>query len=368
MNKGENNRVEMYTILSGENEVGMPIFSVLLKRTYDLLPGKDAVRSEKTNSFVMVDEYYDDGNPLWSTVKYETELIPYKIATDVVIIGKAYATYNIPTAQIDVSLEVSGYKKIIRVIGDRYCVYRNSELPDFTEPTEFIEMEIRYEKAYGGKDDISDPELNYYYPRNPVGTGFAVKNNAEIINRLKLPNLEDPEDLLTPERIVLEDPYLWNRQPFPQGFGWYQRNWYPRCSFVGSIPGFVKNDEVMREELIGLVPKNQIALSRQFKLPSFDIRFNNGGSPGLILPFLSGGEPIRLINMNKEGILEFNLPEDRPGMMLNIGHGEKELEPVMQTVCIRPEDMQIDLIWRGAIEYGGIDWLPQMKKLHAEIF
>jgi hypothetical protein len=30
------------------------------------------------------------------------------------------------------------------------------------------------------------------------------------------------------------------------------------------------------------------------------------------------------------------------------------------------EDRQVDLVWRGAVPYSGMDWLPEMKRL--EIF
>jgi hypothetical protein len=52
---------------------------------------------------------------------------------------------------------------------------------------------------------------------------------------------------------------------------------------------------------------------------------------------------------------------------LDIGLGENQLSPVLQTVCIRSEDMQLDLIWRGVHSYPGLDWLPEMKQLRAEV-
>jgi len=55
-------------------------------------------------------------------------------------------------------------------------------------------------------------------------------------------------------------------------------------------------------------------------------------------------------------------------MMLDIGLGENELKPVLHTVCVRLDAMQVDLVWRGAHEYPGLDWLPEMKKLNAQIF
>lgn len=359
---------EEFTIGAGKNDSGKDIFSVLVKRTYDIKHGQQATRSEKANPINYMDIYYDHGDPQWTTVKYESDMFPYKIATDFVVIGKAYSTSGNSVTQIDASVEVARFQKTIRVIGDRKCIFKSNKKPPlFTDPIGFTEMEIRYEKAYGGKDDLSEPNLPLFYPRNHIGTGFAVKNIPEVIDGLILPNLEDPNNLLTPENLILEDIYRWNNQPLPQGFGWFQKTWYPRCSFVGSVPGFVNPDEIMKEELLGIVPKGQIALARQFKLPSFDVRFNNGASIGLALPFLSGDETVRLTNMTKDGKLEFTLPKDIPNIMLNIGLGENGLKPFLHTVCIRLEEMQIDMVWRGSHEYPGVDWLPEMTQMDAKV-
>jgi len=359
---------EEFTIAAGKNDIGISIFSVLVKRTYDIKHGQQAIRSEHTNPITLIDAYYDDGDPQWSTVKYESDIVPFKIATDFVVIGKAYAPNGVSLSQMDASVEVVNVKKTIRVIGDRKCSFREKKSPIFSDPIQFTEIEIRYDKAYGGSDNLSEPKLPLIYPRNTMGTGFAVKNVREVVDGLELPNLEDPNDLITPERLILGDIYRWNLQPLPQGFGWFQKIWYPRCSFVGSVPGFVNPDDVMKEELLGLVPKGQIALARQFKLPSFDVRFNNGASVGLVLPFMSGGESVRLTNMTKDGKLEFMLPKDMPGIMLDIGLGENELKPFLHSVCVRLEDMQVDMVWRGAHEYPGIDWLSEMKNLVTKIY
>jgi hypothetical protein len=257
---------------------------------------------------------------------------------------------------------------VLRVTGDRRCVYRATRAPSFTEPLPFVEMEIRYQRAYGGKDSLSIPNLEFCYPRNQMGTGVALKNVREVVDGLALPNLEDPADLLTPERVILEEPERWNRQPLPQGFGWFQKAWYPRCSFVGAMPPFTDVDEVLREEELGLVPRGQIALARQFKLPRYDTRFNNGASLGLVFPYLAGGEPVRLSGLTPEGELRFTLPTDRPRAMLDIGLGENELLMVAHTVSIRPDDRQVDVVWRGAHEYPGLDWLPEMKGTVVKVF
>lgn len=156
-------------------------------------------------------------------------------------------------------------------------------------------------------------------------------------------------------------------QPLPQGFGWFPKTAYPRCSFVGAMPGDVNLDEPLREEGLGLVPPQQIALARQFRLPRYDIRFQSGASLGLAVPFLAGHEHVMLIHLTPEGRMEFDLPKETPRIMLDISLGENELRPVAHTICIRPEQKQVDRVWRAAHEYPGTDWLPEMKGWRLEV-
>jgi len=359
--------MELFKIAPTKDERSAPIFAVLVKRSYRIVPGQPLQRLETARPFLEVDQYWDEGDPTWSTVKLENDLAPYKLATDVVIIGKACSANMVPVTQLDVRARIGRFSKTVRVIGDRHCIYRPGERPLFTDPLPFTDMELRYDRAYGGKDDKSVPPIEFYYPRNTMGTGLAVKNLKEVVDGLVLPNLEDPNDLLTPERLLLEELDRWNQQPLPQGFGWFQKVWYPRCSFVGSMPGYVDVDEVMREETLRWVPQRQVALARQFKLPAFDVRFNSGASWGLILPFLTGDEPISLQGFTPDGALNFALPAETPQLSLDIGTGPQQLQAMLQTVCIRLEQKEVDLIWRGSLEYPGVDWLPEMKRLDAEV-
>lgn len=358
---------QLHRVQPTRDEHGQPVFAVLLKRSYRIDPGGVLTRLEDVPPFLQQDLYWDNGDPTWSTVKHESQLSPYKLATDVVVIGCAHAPQQAPVTEMTATVQVGERSKAVRVIGNRQCVFRAGKEPQFTDPQPFTQMEIRYDLAYGGHDARSIAGLEFHYPRNPMGVGMALRNVMEVIDGLPLPNLEDPSDLLTPQRLVLGEPNRWNGQPMPQGFGWFQKTWYPRCSFVGSMPGFVDVDEVMQEETLRWVPTRQVALARQFKLPAFDVRFNNGASWGLIVSFLRGDEPVLLRGLSADGERRFHLPGELPRMSLDLGPGARELQVRLQTVNIRLEDEQVDLIWRGAQPYPGAEWLPRMTRLHVEV-
>jgi hypothetical protein len=354
-------------IVSGLADERQTVFSVLVKRSYDVVDGQALVQREQCEPFQRGDVYYDHGDPEGCTVLYEDELAPFKPATDVVFIAQAHSPQGRPIEAMNIGVEVGGQRKIMHVIGDRIAHYRKDGAPSISDPKPFTTMPVRYELAYGGKDLHSRPEAPFYYPRNPLGRGIAVLNVREAVNGLRLPNLEDPDDALTPERIVLGDESRWNAQPLPQGLGWFQKTWYPRCSFVGAFPGYVDSAEVMREEHLELVPRGQIALARRFRLPSFDVRFNNGASLGLAFRSLGPGTPIRLARLTPEGHLGFALPDRWPKIMLDIGLGENELSVALHTVSVRVEERRAGLIWRGAHPFPGIAWLPEMRELRFEV-
>jgi hypothetical protein len=266
-----------------------------------------------------------------------------------------------------VGIRVGESEKSAAVFGDRECRFRENLPPLFTEPEPFTEMEIRYDRAYGGKDQTSDPNIPFFYPRNFMGKGVALRNKKDTIDGMTLPNVEDPADLLMPDRVVLGEPEAWPQQPLPQGFGWFQRTWYPRCVFAGAYPAFLDIDIVTPEERAGLVPKNHVALAKQFRLPSYHPRLNNGASHGMSFPDVRGGEAIGLSGFSLQGALEFTLPSETPVITLDLGAGVRGLAAVLDTVSIRPDDGELDLIWRGTCVYEGYSWLPHMKRLDVEV-
>ena len=135
-------------VLPGQLPDGQYILSVLLKRTYRFAHQQRCERAEKDRKIISGDQHYDD--PMNSSVRFESDFVPYKLATDIVLNGRAYAPGEQLVQELVATLMVGDHRKDIYVVGDRVAQYRTQGDPVFTEPQLFKVMDIRYERAYGG--------------------------------------------------------------------------------------------------------------------------------------------------------------------------------------------------------------------------
>ena len=348
-------------LLPGQTPKGEYILSVLLKRTYDIVSGRPCVRAEEDRPVIPGDVPW--GNPMNSTVRFESDFVPYKLATDVVLNGRAYAPKGKPTAACTVAMKVADHRKDVRIIGDRKAFFAKNTFPTFSDPVPFITMDLRYERAYGGIDVYSDKKTSYPYPRNPLGRGFIVDNTKQGIENLGLPNLEDPKDLLTPNRLCISEYSRWIDQPMPAGLGWFPKYWRPRAEMAGIMPADRPVEQELRKAYSAFLPADQRSHYMKNGIRDMDFRFFNGASHGLVMPYLRGSEEIATANLSSEGIVSFSLPGDRPEIGLDIGEGVKQTQVVIHTVMIHMEERQVDIVWRGASPYPGPDWLVEMQKL-----
>jgi hypothetical protein len=352
-------------VLPGQTPAGEHVLSVLLKRSYRIASRAACLRAEADRKLVPGDKHW--GDPMNTSVKWESDFVPFKLATDVVLNGTAHAPGGGKTTELTASLQVGQYGKAVRVIGDRVAYYRDGATPGFTDPAPFATMELRYERAYGGVDIYSDPKVQCIYARNHLGRGYAVANVPRAVDKLPLPNLEDVNDPLTPERLTIGHFIHWERQPMPAGFGWWQKVWRPRALYAGVMPADRAAEQELRAAYRKLVPKEQLAMYDQTGLPDMDFRYFNGASPGLVFPYLAGDEPVRAVNVTPEGELMFRLPGERPRIALDIGAGPQEAPVVLQTVMIHMDERELDLVWRAAVPYPGTDWLPEMKRMEVHV-
>ncbi len=347
-------------VLPGQTPEGEHVLAVLLKQSYDIL-GDACVRAEQDDKLVPGDVHY--GDPQGSSVRFESDFVPFKVATDVVFIAKAYSPGGKAVRSLIASVVVGNVRKDVLVVGDRVARYQEGAAPLFTEPQPFTEMQLLYERAYGGVDIYSDPKVQVVYARNPLGRGFAERNVPRAVDNLPLPNIEDPADPLTPERLCVGHFMYWERQPMPAGFGWVHKTWQPRASLAGVMPADRATEQELRKAYAQFVPPEQKEMYEQTGLPDMDFRFFNGASSGLAVPYLAGDEVIAAANLTPDGRLLFHLPGERPGLVLDLGEGAQEAPVVLHTVMVQVEERRVDMVWRAAFPYRGPDWLPEMKKM-----
>jgi hypothetical protein len=347
-------------VLPGQAPDGTYILSLLLKRTYDIIADAECVPAESDRRLLPADVYWDE--PMNSTVRYETDFIPYKLGVDVVLNGTVHAPGGEPTRMCSASLQFNERRKVLNVIGDRVARY-NGGRPTFTDPTPFLTMQLRYERAYGGTDVFSDPRLPYPYPRNPLGKGFVVRNRPESVDGLALPNMEELGNLLTPEQLCLQDYAAWEQRPYPAGFGWVQKTWLQRGELAGVMPADRPVEQELRRAYAELLPPDQRETYLKHGIRDMDFRFFNGASPGLVMDRVQPGELVSTYNLCPEGELSFRLPSDSPRLGLDIGRGIDEPGVALHTVMIRLDERQVDLVWRSAVPYEGPEWLPKMRKM-----
>jgi hypothetical protein len=355
-----------YVVLPGQAPDGAPILSVLVKRSYRIVAGAPAERMERAQPLVPGDRHF--GDPMNSTVAFESDHVPFKPATDVVIHATAHAPGGTPAQEIIASVVVGAVRKDIVVIGDREGRFREGGDPVFTDPVPFREMPMRYEHAYGGVDVRSNPSLAYPYARNHLGRGFVVRNAREAVDGVALPNIEAPDDRLTPERLCCGHVMYWERQPQSDGLGWYSKYWQPRAAKAGVMPGDRALEQQLRRDYARVVPPAQRADYDKTAIPDMNFAFFNGASRGLVRPYLGPRERIAFRNLHPSGDVIGALPEEWPVIALDIGQGTAQPQRcVLQTVLVRLQALEIDLVWRAAFPYPGLDWLPKLRRMHVEI-
>ena len=294
----------------------------------------------------------------------EPEFFPYKSATDLVVQGAAHAPGERSVPEMIAAVLVGRMRKEIKVIGDRTCTYQHGQAPKFSEPEPFTTMPLGYERAYGGKDpsprEKTLEELLAVhpgtYPRNDTGRGYVLANEPDSMEGLALPNLENPRDRLTPNRLVVGDSSNWWKQPLPESFDWTRPHWYPRMVHLGLAPEGLPSDE----RLISEVKKGYLPVGHQrlcanpFTDPHFSLRFTNGAAWDLIFPYLRADEQIKLKGMRPQGDWLVQLPGTAPEMLVRFRGASSRVLPVLHTVLIQTDEARLTLVWRGA-------WSPPVK-------
>jgi hypothetical protein len=282
-----------------------------------------------------------------------------------------------------VGVRIGSHRHAAGVIGPRFCDYVNGKLA-FTSPKPFEEMPLRYENAYGGRDllfeeailkdikqSLSPDQLRraapyadllremhpLMYPRNRFGKGYVLSDRREHIEGRELPNLERHDDRLTPERLIVGNPFDWHKQPVPVGFDYLEPLAFPRSALLGFPPGCRQGLETVSEVSWGLLPPDfrpkNIFITPGEEIPSLVHELGSRcASLGLWLAFLRGDEEVLLSGMDsKYPEFRVKLPAERPEFVMK---GTTGMKGTQAQTSVQPYLIEVDLyskllnvIWVG---------------------
>lgn len=294
---------------------GVDSLIVAVKATFDI--GARWVLSEKQEDTLPIDVYW--GEPGKSSLRTPADFHLPKPFTDIVVQGNAVAGENTAVKQLDLEVSAGVIGKTTRVFGNRYW-----DKGRISSPEVFDHMPLVYERAFGGTLLDEAGEILDADPRNPVGLGFGLK---EVVpeNGAPLPNLEDPANLIVDPRS----------SPDPSCMGFIAPYWMPRSQFAGTY------DARWKKNRAPYLPED------------FDLRFFNMAHPDLVYPgYMQGGEAFRITNMHPAGDVVFDLPVIKLAGSVNRSSQSEALRFNLETVLIKPNDLQLSLTWRGKFRGG----------------
>lgn len=219
----------------------------------------------------LADEHWSD--PTASSLRRESDLVPYKPRCDVTVVGNAYSAT--PQREWDVNLSLrQGRRRLIdktlHITGPRRFERSNAMLAwvqrqlspasvySASAPEAATLVPLRYELAYGGRCQVAHPQqgrpgkpehlVNEVCYRNPVGAGWMVKGYLDALAKTKagLPRtLPAPQISLgrpissltqTRQRGAKTAPQM-ARVRYPEktaGFGALCKAWAPRLPLAGT--------------------------------------------------------------------------------------------------------------------------------------
>jgi hypothetical protein len=344
------------------------ILAVLAKRTYRFTPGRAELALADEQLPLRLAPSFDSDGPDPTLLLTDADIYPFKLLTDVVVRGHLYPEKK---SYGHASVRVGDAVKSLVGYGDRKAYRAQDGHIVFTAPEAFDKIPLTYARAYGGRDARSEakspwplkraaPHVDpkevdvaahspYLYARNRHGCGYLFEATPEALEELRLPNLEDPDDLLTGERLVVKDIHAWHTMPLPAGTTWVPPSHFARGVYMGLFPNWKPLPSPLREIERGLLPPS-VSEINVFAGHPLVKRLANGASLGLAVPHLAPGAAIALTRLHPKATnVTITLPEKAPKIGVDGRNGKLAItKPVIHTVEIEPDLGRVSIVWRGA--------------------
>ena len=300
---------------------------IITKATYTVNPATTSLSISPNQVPIQKEDQYH-AEPGQSSISYPSDLSPIKKATDVLVLGHAYAPDGYTSSSVDVSLCVGDRQETVRVFGDRRWEKRSGSW-HMSEAEHFERKALVFENAYGGVEPSPEqseetPDMTRMFcEANPIGKGFASPKSASgLIKNLPLPNIENLSQLI---QSPLD-------QPLPSGFAAVAQNWQPRLQYAGTY------NDTWQTERMPLLPLD------------FDSHFFNVALPQCqFIPHLTDKTPISLQNASPSGLFSFALPNESIVINAMIKGSKQRSRAMLDTILIEPDADSVMLTWRTTI-------------------
>ena len=291
-----------------------------------------------------------------------TDFYPMKPATDIVVIGNAYAPYGVAAERFDARLTVGDVSKEVAVFGPRTLRMVDGR-PRISAPEPVREVLLDRTEAYGGKDlatpvfaepgSEAEAALLFdhpgIYPRNEGGRGYLVV--PEPGRELAMPSLEDPTDLLDEHRIQVKKAYRWYQQPLPCFLGRTALSDFPRIAHIGLYAWYLgPEDDALPEVARGWLPMNYRSTWGEGETEPRTTWFRQEAPPDMIFPRIPPNAPFTFYNMHEEKpIIGFDFLDRLPEIEFRVAGRPVSAETTVHTVVCYPNEACVTVVFGAAI-------------------
>jgi len=310
------------------------IWVVAVKATFDIASDGELTIAEEQAEVLEEPVYF--GEELESSLRYDTDLTQTKEKIDIIVNATGYHPNDEAGKELLVGISIGDWKKILTLKGDRMWD-RFLGIPFQTNARPFKRMSVRYENAFGGKDDTA--KLGYEVDhRNTIGKGYSFRTFRLLGKRL--PNIEYPD-------FPTRRGYKKNKIA---GFGAIANHWRPRIDYGGTF------DETWRETRAPLYPMD------------FSPRFFQSAPPDQWISNLKGGEDVRLYHLSPDRTeIAFRLPKLDLRFSTKIDKTKERHQGTIQTVIIEPDIAKLMMVWQTSLDCQDMDHLVETTHVDCEI-
>jgi uncharacterized protein YjbI with pentapeptide repeats len=275
----------------------------IIKGTFDLKNGTMSGISDE-QIFPTGDETYPDNEDPLSGPLYESDFACFKPRADLLLVGKCYIPDGKYSSAAKVTFQIGTKKKSAAVFGDRYWKRNAFGVGVMSDAEVFNNMPLTYENSFGGPG----------FKANPGGKGYSKEDDAQGKKIRKLPNIEDPGNLIDSPGSKTD----------PAGFGPVNRQWQLRQSKMGTYKG------------------DYLDKRWPWFPEDFDYSHYNAAPPDMqVEGYLRGDEKLYFENLHPEHAqYRSQLPGLRIRCFIN-----KKIQPQSEETTFNEVSLNLDTLW-----------------------